>query len=700
MFIRSIAFSGLVLFAVAQFSIAQTANPAPAAAASGAAQPTAPVVVTNEAELVAAIASAGPGTNIQLEDREWGDLVVAFTGQGKAGAPIVLSGQTPGGARLRGSSRISIDGEYLVVRDLYFDQVILLDTVQEPAVSFRSSPGEAASHCRLTNCVFANLTLVLAKDDDARAWVALYGQDNRVDHCTFRAHNHRGPTLTVERARGVPDRHVIAWNHFLDRDSGTGNGWESIRVGESSTADDDSFTIIRRNLIENIASPDEREAISIKASSNLVRGNTLRNCEQTITLRHGNNTVVDGNIFVGDSRSESGAIRIIGAGHTITNNVAIAVDDRAGGAISLNAGISGGPANGFQPVLNVLIAYNTILGTAGAAMNLADEFGSVFMHDGTSYDRDVLPDAVTVAHNLFVSNDEELFVGNLAPMNQWAWGGNLAYDIVSGSNAPTGTTVPPNAFLPLPGNPMFLLDAPGGLWRPEATSPVIDPAQVPPSVSVAVDVDSQPRDDGLPDIGADEGKLLRNTPPVLFPVDVGANWFLTTPRPDVSTSPHYATVQAEHFHARSDVNWNLEGWEVILDPDALGGFALRSPNDLSLGTAPATLSGHKALVSYRYDFEADQAYYPYFRVRRDAGTTDDRSFWVGTDFGGNPTEQYGTDEANYVWVKGATALHYSQGTGSSPDLILGLRESLLILDAIVLHEDADFPLTDLDALFQ
>ena len=63
-----------------------------------------------------------------------------------------------------------------------------------------------------------------------------------------------------------------------------------------------------------------------------------QNC--TLTLRHGNRCTVEGNIFLGHHKPETGGIRVIGEDHKVLHNYLEGLEgDRAGSAISMTNGI-------------------------------------------------------------------------------------------------------------------------------------------------------------------------------------------------------------------------------------------------------------------------------------------------------------------------------------------------------------------------
>ena len=145
----------------------------------------------------------------------------------------------------------------------------------------------------------------------------------------------------------------------------------------------------------------------------------------TLTLRHGNDTRVEGNFFLGNNTNNSGAIRVIGERQTIVNNYIANVDDRAGGAISISAGVPNSALNEYFQVKDAVIAHNTIVNVGGPAITFDDGLGSS--------GRTLLAQNVTVANNLFRSSGPTIFEGNQG--TGWTWQGNIAF---GGSLGPGG----------------------------------------------------------------------------------------------------------------------------------------------------------------------------------------------------------------------------------------------------------------------
>ncbi|MEO0588507.1 MAG: polysaccharide lyase 6 family protein, partial [Planctomycetota bacterium] len=286
--------------------------------------------VSNASQIASAMNSAQPGDTIVMADGVWTNQRIDFAGIGTAGNPITLRPQTPGGVILNGDSRLRISGDYLVVDGLHFQGGALADS--DHVVQFRGPLGEA-TNSRLTNSVIESYN---PTDPTSKNWwVSLYGQNNRVDHNTLIDQQNIGAQLVVWLSNSTannPPQHRIDSNFFADRPEGFDNGFETIRIGTSTYSLQSAQVIVENNLFER--SDGETEIISNKSGDNILRYNTFRESQGTLTLRHGNGSRVEGNFFLGEGRDRTGGIRVIGEDHVVVNNYIADIDDRVDGAIS------------------------------------------------------------------------------------------------------------------------------------------------------------------------------------------------------------------------------------------------------------------------------------------------------------------------------------------------------------------------------
>jgi hypothetical protein len=513
--------------------------------------------VSSAAQIATVMQSAQPGDILTMTNGAWTNQCIQFAGNGTSLLPIKLRAQTPGQVVLNGNSKINISGNWLIVDGLNFHGGAL--AADDHIVEFRGSLGEA-NNSRLTNSAIVDYNP--ASVDTRYFWVSLYGQHNRVDHNYFQGQTHSGVTLVVWRSDQGPDYHDIDANYFAGRpvpiNPADPNGFETIRIGTSTDSLTNSYTTVENNLFEH--TDGEIEAISNKSSSNVYRYNTFREVAATLTLRHGNDNRIEGNFFLGNDANNSGAIRVIGERQTIVNNYIANVDDRAGGAISISAGVPNSALNEYFQVKNALIAHNTIVNVGGPAITFDDGLGSS--------DRTLLAQSVTVANNLLRSNGQPIFEGSEGA--GWTWQGNIAFGGSLGPQAgATGITVV---------DPQLQF-GPDGLWRPGRNSPAIDGASS-SFGGVATDMDGQARI-GIYDIGADEYSTATIVRRPLTSADVGPSWLhiaLPSLPPGGGCNVAGCAIQAENFSAILDPDGDGLIFAKAAATSALAGQVIKAPN--------------------------------------------------------------------------------------------------------------------------
>ncbi len=313
------------------------------------------VQVANEAELKRAISVAQPGDVIALRDGEWRDVSVVFVGAGTESAPIVLRAETNGKVVFSGKSSLKIAGEHLVVEGLLFSNP---DPKVADLIQFRKDSKQLAKRCRLTQC--AVVSNRAADGLQESRWVGIYGEGNRVDHSMFEGKSGKGATCVVWLGDKNRGRHRIDHNYFGAREKLGTNGGETLRIGDSKTSMLKADCVVEKNLFEKCNG--EAECISNKSCGNIYRANTFLEVSGTLTLRHGNECLVENNCFLGNDASGTGGIRVIGEDHTVRGNyLERLTGDNARSAITLMMGIPNSPANRYFQVRRATIENNTIV---------------------------------------------------------------------------------------------------------------------------------------------------------------------------------------------------------------------------------------------------------------------------------------------------------------------------------------------------
>ena len=627
------------------------------------------IPVASAAQIANALSSAEPGDVLVMQDGVWNNQQIEFAAIGASSAPITLRAQTPGGVKLTGSSKLTISGDWLVVDGLRFEDGQLGPS--EHVVRFQGPLGEA-KNSRFTNSSIVNYN---PPDINTRYfWVSLEGENNRVDHNYFSGQSHSGVTVTVWRDSNDADHHRIDNNHFANRPAGNENGFETIRIGTSTHADSDSFTLVENNLFERVDG--EIEIISSKSGHNTYRFNTFRESAGTLTLRHGNDNTIKGNFFLGEGKDASGGVRVTGERQTIVNNYFHDLDGRAEGAISITAGVVDPEPGEYVQVRDAIIAHNTIVDVNRAAITFDSGLGSS--------NRTLLAESVTVANNLIQSGQDPLFEGSEGV--GWTWQGNLAFGQSLGPKAgDAGVAVI---------DPKLTVDQ-DGLYRLQANSPARDSASTVSGVSVSEDFEGQPRL-GLADIGADEFSGLGIARKPLSAGDVGPSW-LSPPANEVGSCTNGVCLfQAEAYAQSLDPDGDGFEWTEALSEEAHGGRVIKatSGDRVDLGS-----EAHDAIVTFDVEFDSVGVYTAYFRARGFSSSTD--SFFSPDSLGVDPDNvETLTNTSVFDWRQGqATFTINSSDVGVPLELRLGMREREAELDAIVLALDAGLSDSELDELF-
>lgn len=344
------------------------------------------VAISTKAELLSSLENLQAGDTLELSSGEWNSVELILVMEGRAEAPIVLTGASDGSTVITGRSSIRIGGKYITVRNLQFKGVEPPDN-QDAIVSFQETSEKMAFQSRLSNCFFDACN---PKDPDRRyAWVRIYGLKNRVDHTLFSGQNHSGVTVQV-MMRLAHAGHRIDNNHFKDRKPGDGNGFECIQLGQSGDSEKNGDCVIEYNLFERCDG--ETEIISNKTGNNSYRFNTFVESAGCLTLRHGDNCLVENNAFFGNGKPLSSGIRIIGKGHTVRNNYFDDLSGITGGVIVLYTGFPGSPLNGYFAADDTQLENNLVVDCQGVGLYLHGGYGE--------RNRTILPKRVSIKNNL------------------------------------------------------------------------------------------------------------------------------------------------------------------------------------------------------------------------------------------------------------------------------------------------------------
>lgn len=336
-----------------------------------------------------------PGDKVVMKTGEWKNQLINFKAKGTAEKPITLVAETKGDVVLSGNSNLKIDGEWLVVDGLSFKNGFSL---KDDVVIFTKT----TSNSRLTNTSIENYN-PSDKTVDYK-WVSLHGRNNRIDHCSISGKTHQGTTLVVwldDKA----NNHQIDHNYFGPRPDLGVNGGETIRIGTSTYSMNDSYTTVESNIFDKCNG--EVEIISIKSGYNKILNNLFYECVGTVTFRHGNNSEVSNNYFIGNNLANTGGVRIIGENQKVHGNYLYKIAGRTlRSAISVMNAYQNPALSDYWQVKNADIQDNIIV----------DAREAFVLGAGKDSDRTVAPDGVKIINN-YIINPVTLLVTQDNPAN-------------------------------------------------------------------------------------------------------------------------------------------------------------------------------------------------------------------------------------------------------------------------------------------
>ena len=352
-------------------------------------------LVHSQQDFQDAVKTLEPGDSIVLADGVWKDFEIVFTGVGTAEKPISLTAQTKGKVIISGQSNLRLAGEHLLVSGLVFANGY---TPTDAVISFRKSKSELANHSRVTQVVIDNFSNPERFETDS--WVMMYGKHNRFDHNHLEGKRNKGVTMAV-RLNTEDSRenyHRIDHNYFGPRPVLGSNGGETLRIGTSHYSLSNSFTLVENNYFDRCDG--EVEIVSVKAGGNLLRGNLFYESRGTLTLRHGNDNVIEENIFLGNGVDHTGGIRVINKRQTIRNNYLQGLTGyRFGGGLVVMNGVPNSPINRYHQVDGAVIANNSLI-----------EVAHIQLAAGSDAERSAVPINSKFSNNLvFNKNGRDAF---------------------------------------------------------------------------------------------------------------------------------------------------------------------------------------------------------------------------------------------------------------------------------------------------
>ncbi|MBC5841373.1 DUF4957 domain-containing protein [Flavobacterium sp. F-380] len=353
------------------------------------------IKVNNITEFNLAVKNAKPGTTITLANGVWKNAELVFEGKGTKEQPITLNVEEKGLVTLEGKSNLQMAGEYLHVEGLVFKNGY---TPTNAVISFRKNRNEMLNNSRMTECVIDNFNNPERQMQDY--WITIYGKNNRIDHNHIIGKKNLGVTMIVglDTKESVENNHKIDHNYFGPRPTYGNNGGETLRIGTSHSSLENSKTIVESNYFDRTNG--EHEIISNKSCQNVFKYNVFFECTGTLTMRHGNETMVDGNVFIGNGKPSTGGVRVINETQTVINNYHIGLTgSRFRGAFVMMNGVPNSTPNRYVPVIDSKVNNNTFVNC-----------DNIVLCAGSDAERSQAPRTSEISGNVFYNeNKTDLF---------------------------------------------------------------------------------------------------------------------------------------------------------------------------------------------------------------------------------------------------------------------------------------------------
>jgi poly(beta-D-mannuronate) lyase len=274
-----------------------------------------------------ALPALSAGDVVVVHDGRYADVDKTIEGHGTAERPIVVYAETPGAVAFGGTSTLDVSGEYVTLAGFRFDGETLAGG---PArASGVLSLAKGSRHCRITGCMVRSFNKGASTFADTK-WLVVEGYEHVIDYNSFEGKTTKGPTVSFVMNEGAdtvatPRHHVFRGNYMGPRVEIGTNDYEGIRIGLSGLQEYNSASTFEKNYFyRTIYFPEggggEQEVVSNKSSGNVYRQNTFREMKGELSLRHGDDCVVEGNVFLQGGTPRSGGIRVIGERHVVKGN--------------------------------------------------------------------------------------------------------------------------------------------------------------------------------------------------------------------------------------------------------------------------------------------------------------------------------------------------------------------------------------------
>lgn len=439
--------------------------------------------VTTVTEFKNALAAMNPGDIIEVADGSYNlsSITVSRSGCGKR--PIIIMAKNQDKAIFIGNTAFLLESvQYVTIKGFSFQSAnvgtgIKIQNSSRVNITRNSFKISETSSC---NWIYIGDTYASTNP--------LKSSHNKIDYNVFDGKTQPGKYIIIDGNINQQSQYdTISYNIFKNNGPRAANEKESIRVGVSTLSKSSGFTVIEHNLFEDCDG--DPEIVSIKSCDNIIRFNTFRRCLGTLSLRHGDRSIVEGNYFFGEGKTAQytspegatstigcGGVRVYGLDHKVINNYFEGLTgSKWDAAITITNGdvlnTSTSLSSHFIPE-NLVVAFNTMINNES---NIEIGFDN-----GGKYNR--APKNCLIANNIVVEKKNPIIKSfSATSLAAVSFSNNIMYPTETSSIGITANSVAINNLDPKLIKPactgVNCVQEPGALvFRLSADSPAIDAA--------------------------------------------------------------------------------------------------------------------------------------------------------------------------------------------------------------------------------
>ncbi|RIJ43062.1 chondroitinase-B domain-containing protein [Pontibacter oryzae] len=468
---------------------------------------TTPAVKRNVAtvtEFKNALNAMNPGDTIVVADGNYSLGGTTISRSGCENKPIVIMAKNQGQAIITGNTSFTLESvKHITLQGFAIKSAGISTGIKIQNSSRVRIIGNSFAISETSSCNWIYI------GDTWGSTAPIKSGGNVIAYNQFDGKTQAGKYIVIDGSATQQSQHdTIRYNLFKNNGPRATNEKESIRVGTSTLSMSSGFTVIEYNLFQDCDG--DPEVVSIKSCDNIIRHNTFQRSLGTLSLRHGNRNLVEGNYFFGEGKTAifngstigCGGVRVYGKDHKVINNYFEGLTgEKWDAACTITNGnvtnTSTSLTEHFLPE-NLVFAFNTLVNNKS---NI--EIG--FDNNG-NYNR--APVNCLIANNIVVENANPIIKSySTASLAGVSFSGNIMYPTAASSIGITASDAQIKNIDPL------LMQPPCSgndceqamaykVLRLNPESPAID-AAVGTYAYVGSDFEGQSRA-GILDVGADE----------------------------------------------------------------------------------------------------------------------------------------------------------------------------------------------------